>query len=163
MATDGHIVMTRPPLSGGDVAGEGDAGSSGSGRVRLRPNRGLHRVASPCNVTPHDKLSLELFDATRPRASHSRVANSFEIDGRIVIDSNHPLLGVMSQAKVTRQAPAQAELRPTCAGGLPAWLGLATSPYTTNYRSNYWMPPDQGRHIIGSRILYLTMAKAGPS
>jgi hypothetical protein len=56
-------------------------------------------------------------------ASHFRVANTLSHGGKSYAHRDRPELpivgGVMSQARATREAPAQAELRPTCAGDFP--------------------------------------------
>ena len=112
------------------VCHELGAGIPGAGRAKLRLSRGfppgLARQRHPQKVS----LGLLIFHAALTRCLNFSVAHlSCDINGRaFVVDSNDLFKGVMSQGSATREAPAQAELRPTCAGtprfSLPKFLAL---------------------------------------
>jgi hypothetical protein len=86
-----------------------------SGRVRLRPNRGFQR----CPAQGRHPLRIEE-TGTRPRMTLSPGCKDRAL-ARLFLGA-HIIIGV------TRQAPAQAELRPTCAAASHVALLSASSP-----------------------------------
>jgi hypothetical protein len=100
--------------------------------VPSRASTNEHRLPAlprPTTSPPHNSRSdyLNHFTAPEQRVEFSRRAFlSYDASGRaIVVDSTrtNDLKGVTSHARSTREAPAQAELRPTCAGAPKPWAG----------------------------------------
>ena len=116
---------TLAEMLGGDVGVQGEAGSPGSGGASPYLSRGFRR--SPYGVIPYDWFLAEdiasrsrfMARATIAEKRTAKRARTFS-----AASDARRMWGVALEGRAKREAPAQAELRPTCAeasGGAGSW------------------------------------------